>query len=68
MGLGNTSGIYNITTWSSNTTTEVLCEMNALGGWTVFQYRFNGSVDFYRNFASYEHRFGSVHGEFWMDI
>ncbi|XP_052786241.1 angiopoietin-related protein 3-like [Mya arenaria] len=34
----------------------------------VFQYRFNGSVDFYRNFASYEHRFGSVHGEFWMGL
>jgi hypothetical protein len=32
----------------------------------VFQYRFNGSVDFYRNFSDYERGFGSLDGEFWL--
>jgi len=32
----------------------------------VFQHRFDGSVDFYRNFSDYENGFGDVAGEFWM--
>ncbi|XP_053387987.1 fibrinogen C domain-containing protein 1-B-like isoform X2 [Mercenaria mercenaria] len=63
------SGVYSVNLWKSKRTIKVYCDMNTdNGGWTVFQYRFNGSVDFYRNFSEYETGFGNLETEFWLGL
>ena len=50
----------------SNENVNVVCEFDPDGSWTVIQRRFNGSVDFYRNWTEYKRGFGSSNGEYWI--
>uniref|UniRef100_A0A8C5RAE8 Fibrinogen C-terminal domain-containing protein n=1 Tax=Leptobrachium leishanense TaxID=445787 RepID=A0A8C5RAE8_9ANUR len=46
---------------------KVLCDMHTDGGgWIVFQKRWDGSVDFFRDWNSYKKGFGSRLNDFWL--
>ncbi|XP_029023064.1 angiopoietin-2b [Betta splendens] len=61
------SGIYSIRLPNSTQTVKVFCDMKTRGGgWTVFQHRHNGSLDFYRGWKDYKLGFGEPSGEHWL--
>ena len=61
------SGVYTIDP-GCGAPFSVWCDMNNGSGWTVFQRRRDGSVDFYRGWAEYEDGFGNVTGEHWLGL
>lgn len=48
---------------------RVLCDSQIAGpGWLVIQRRYDGSVDFYRNWSEYRNGFGQLEGEFFLGL
>jgi len=61
------SGVYSIVIRGTSQVLQVSCDMTTeRGGWTVFQRRQDGSVNFFMDWASYAAGFGSPAGEYWL--
>ncbi|KAG7332662.1 hypothetical protein KOW79_004496 [Hemibagrus wyckioides] len=62
-------GIYSIFPIHFPSGFQVYCDMSTEGGgWTVFQRREDGSVNFYRDWAAYQEGFGKITGEHWLGL
>ena len=60
------NGVYSVNPDGKRVFT-VYCDMRTdCGGWTVFQRRRHGSVDFYRGWNDYKSGFGQLTAEFWL--
>ena len=60
------NGIYKIH-MNKLKTIQVYCDQKSDGGgWTVFQRRFNGDLNFYQPWRTYKIGFGSLQKDFWL--
>ena len=65
-GYRNINGLY-VVTMNGYKNTVVYCDQRFFGGgWTVIQRRYDGSVNFYRDWLSYKNGFGDLQREFWL--
>ncbi|CAC5407843.1 Fibrinogen-like protein A,Ryncolin-4,Angiopoietin-related protein 7,Ficolin-3,Ficolin-1-B,Techylectin-5A,Ficolin-2,Ryncolin-1,Tenascin-R,Fibrinogen-like protein 1,Angiopoietin-1,Tenascin-X,Fibrinogen C domain-containing protein 1-A,Tenascin-N,Ryncolin-3,Tenascin,Techylectin-like protein,Fibrinogen C domain-containing protein 1,Ryncolin-2,Techylectin-5B,Microfibril-associated glycoprotein 4,Ficolin-1-A,Ficolin-1,Fibrinogen C domain-containing protein 1-B,Angiopoietin-4 [Mytilus coruscus] len=65
--LKGASGVYTLSHDGESCGYKVYCDMETDGGgWTVFQHRIDGTLDFYKNWDEYENGFGDVNKEFWL--
>ncbi|XP_008330923.1 angiopoietin-related protein 5 isoform X2 [Cynoglossus semilaevis] len=63
------SGIYIVHPENMDTSFEVFCEMDYMGGgWTVMQRRNDGLTDFKRSWSDYVDGFGNLAGEHWLGL
>ena len=61
-------GVYSISP-DNKEIIQVSCDMTtAGGGWTIFQRRMDGSIDFYRGWHDYKNGFGRMDGEHWLGL
>lgn len=62
------SGVYSVKV-NLRDVVDVFCDQEYDGGgWTVIQSRFDGSVNFYRDWSEYKQGFGTLEGEFWLGL
>ncbi|XP_026183302.1 angiopoietin-related protein 5 [Mastacembelus armatus] len=63
------SGIYIVHPENTDSSFEVFCEMDYMGGgWTVMQRRTDGLTDFKRPWIDYVDGFGNLAGEHWLGL
>ena len=63
------SGVYSIDPDGSGPFKVYCDQTTAGGGWTVFQRRLDGCLDFNRDWADYKHGFGNfLIGEYWLGL
>nr|AJA37846.1 fibrinogen-related protein [Littorina littorea] len=65
----NESGVVAIYPEDDSSPLQVYCDQDTDGGgWQVFQRRQDGSVDFFKNWTSYQDGFGNLTGELWLGL
>ncbi|KAL2086280.1 hypothetical protein ACEWY4_017339 [Coilia grayii] len=68
------SQVYTIYPQGVGFPVDVYCDMGCVnnkaeeGGWTVFQRRLDGTVNFYRPWQQYKEGFGNPSGEYWLGL
>ncbi|XP_015218726.1 angiopoietin-2a [Lepisosteus oculatus] len=61
------SGVYSLTLPNTTESVKAYCDMESSGGgWTVFQRRVDGRIDFHRTWKEYKLGFGDLTGEHWL--
>lgn len=64
---GPTPGVYWIQLYEKQLK-KVFCEQNHWGNWMVIHRRFDGSLNFDRNWSDYQHGFGHPEAEHWLGL
>ncbi|XP_030628831.1 angiopoietin-related protein 1a [Chanos chanos] len=65
----STSGMYLLKPEGTDKLIQAWCEHGLdNGGWTVFQRRKDGSVNFFRNWENYKKGFGNIDSEYWLGL
>ncbi|XP_052870695.1 microfibril-associated glycoprotein 4-like [Anopheles cruzii] len=64
------SGVYIIQANDESNPFIAYCQRDMMGKgiWLVIQHRFDGSLNFYRNWTEYRNGFGDIEKEFWIGL